>query len=140
MPYAASAVAGTLLQYANASPWSYSTIKGVEGFSGPTATKPDIDVTAIDDTATQFIDGTPDYGQITFDLFWDPNETNHRLLKDDFDVVASVAYFKVVNTDTGAAELTFQGNVKGFEWDYSKANAVKVKVTVKLTGAVQVVV
>jgi hypothetical protein len=139
MAYTAFAVAGTLLQYANSSPWTFSTIRGVEGFSGPTATKPDIDVTAIDDTAAQSIDGTPDYGQVTFDLFWDPAETNHQLLKDDFDVVGAVAYFKVIYADTGAAVATFQGNVKGFEWDHSKGNAVKVKVTVKLSGAVQVV-
>jgi hypothetical protein len=137
MAYTAFAVAGTLLQMAGGSPSSYSTIRGVEGFQGPTASKPDIDVTAIDDSAAQFLAGIPDYGQITFDLFWDPAEVNHQLLKDAFDIVGSVTYFKIVASDSGAAVGYCQGEVKGWEHDFSKGAAAKVKVTVKLSGAMQ---
>ena len=139
MAYKAFAVAGTKLQYSNASPSSFTTIKGVEGFQGPTASKPDIDVTAIDDTAAQFLAGIPDYGTVTFDLFWDPTETNHQRLKNDFDIVGSVSYFKIINPNTSATIATFQGEIKGWEWDYSRGGAVKVKVTCKLSGPVQVI-
>lgn len=136
MAYKAFAVAGTKLQMSTASPVSYTTIRGVEGFQGPTATKPDIDVTAIDDTSAQFLAGIPDYGTVSWDMFWDPTEANHAALKDAFDTVGSVTYFKILNPNLSASFQTFSGEVKGFEWDYSKGGAVKVKVSVKLSGSV----
>lgn len=135
MAYAASAVAGTLLKISTSSPTSFSTIRGVEGFQGPTASKPDIDVTAIDDSAAQFVAGIPDYGNVTFDLFWDPAETTHQNLKTAFDTVGSTTYFQIVASDDGAATGEFQGEVKGWEHDFSKGAALKVKVTVKLSGS-----
>ncbi len=136
MAYTAFAVAGTLLQMSATSPVSYTTIRGVEGFQGPTASKPDIDVTAIDDTAAQFLAGIPDYGNVTFDLFWDPAESNHQTLKAAFDEVGSRTYFQIVASDSGAAVGLFVGEVKGWEHDFSKGAAAKVRVTVKLSGAI----
>ncbi len=134
MAYSAFSVAGTLLQMSASSPVSYTTIRGVEGFQGPTASKPDIDVTAIDDTAAQFLSGIPDYGNITFDLFWDPADSNHQALKTAFDTVGSRTYFNIVASDDGAAVGDCYGEVKGWEHDFSKGAAAKVKVTVKLSG------
>lgn len=136
MAYTAFAVAGTLLQMSAGSPVSYLTIRGVEGFQGPTASKPDIDVTAIDDTASQFLSGVPDYGNVTFDLFWDPADTTHQAIKAEFDEIGSRAYFQIVAADDGAAVGVFEGEVKGWEHDFSKGAAAKVKVTVKLSGAI----
>ena len=136
MAYKAWAVAGTALQCGStASPLGYTTIKGVEGFQGPTGSKPDIEVTAIDDTATQYVAGVPDYGNVTFDLFWDPDETTHAQLLSDFQTVGSSRNFKIVCVNTGLAVVTFAGEVKGWEWDFSKGAASKVKVAVKLSGA-----
>ena len=140
MAYAAWAVAGTCLGVGStASPLDYATIRGVEGFTGPTGSKPDIDVTAIDDTATKYVAGVPDYGNVSFDLFWDPAETSHQELYVAFQTVGSTKYFRIVCADTGAALITFSGEVKGWEWDFSKGAAAKVKVTVKLSGTATVV-
>jgi hypothetical protein len=139
MAYQAWAVAGTQLQVGStASPLGYATIKGVEGFTGPTGSKPDIDVTAIDDTATQYVAGVPDYGSVSFDLFWDPAETSHQELYVAFQTVGGLKYFKIICADTGDAVITFSGEVKGWEWDFSKGAAAKVKTTVKLSGSASV--
>lgn len=135
----ATAVAGTRLQYGNASPASYNTIPGVSGFQGPTGSKAQIDVTAIDDSSKQFIADLPDYGNVTFDLFWRFGNTYHQALKNDFDTVGSTSYFKVLagsgTPGTGGTGY-FQGEVVGWEHDFSKGNAMTVKVTVKLSGPV----
>lgn len=139
MAYQARAVAGTRLQMSASSPVSYSTIKGVSGFQGPTGTKGTIDVTAIDDTSKQYLADLPDYGNITFDLFWSYEDTNHIALKTAFDTVGSTTYFQILaGTGTPGAGGTgaCQGEVTGWEHDFSKGNAMTVKVTVKLSGPI----
>ncbi len=139
MSYLAWAVAGTELQLAaTGSPSNFVKIEGVEGFQGPTGSKPDIDVTAIDDTATKYVAGVPDYGNVTFDIFWDPANTQHAQLLASFKAIGTIDYLKVVCADGGAAAITFSGEVKGWEHDFSKGAAAKVKVTVKLSGAITV--
>jgi len=137
MAYLASAVAGTLLQLEKtASPNVFVTIKGVEGFQGPTGTKPSIDVTAIDDTSAQFVSGLPDYGEVRFRLFWDPDEATHAQLLASFQATDSSDDFKIVAANDGAAAGTFTGEVTGWQHDFSRGAAMTVEVTVKLTGAI----
>lgn len=140
MSFQASAVAGTLLQInvGDASPAAWTTIKGVEGFQGPTGSKPQIDVTAIDDTARQFVADIPDYGNITFTLFWDASEATHAQLFSGFGTTNSRDYFKITpsDADTYAARfIAVTGEVIGWEWDFSRGAAQSVRVTIKLSGA-----
>jgi len=138
MSYSASAVAGSTLQIERSSPAEFQTIKGVEGFQGPTGSKGQIDVTAIDDVAKQFVADLPDYGTVTFTLFWDPDEGIHEELKTAFDTVNSTDNFKIVPSDDSGKEVTFTGEVIGFEWDFSRGQAQQVRVTIKLSGAASV--
>jgi hypothetical protein len=139
MSHAAWAVAGTQLQLAaTGSPSNFVLIPGVEGFQGPTGSKPDIDVTAIDDLAAKSVAGVPDYGSVTFDLFWDPANTQHAQLLASFKAIGTIDYLKVVCADAGDAAITFSGEVKGWEHDFSKGAAAKVKVSIKLSGAITV--
>ncbi len=138
MSYAASAVAGSTLQLERSSPSEFATIKGVEGFQGPTGSKGQIDVTAIDDTAKQFVADLPDYGTVTFTLFWDPDEGIHDELKTAFDTVNSTDNFKIVPSDDSGLEVTFTGEVIGWEWDFSRGQAQQVRVTIKLSGAASI--
>jgi hypothetical protein len=136
MAYSASAVAGTLLQLYSDSPGTYTTIRGVSGFQGPTANKPEIEVTAIDDTAAQYLAGIPDYGNITFEIFWDPANVVHQELKTDFDTVGSVSWFKIVPQDAdGSYYGVVKGEINGFEHDFSRGQAQVVRITCRLSGA-----
>jgi len=135
MAYAPAAVAGTLLKIWRGSPSSFATIRGVEGFQGPTGTKPTIDVTAIDDSAKQFVADLPDYGSVTFDLFWDPDEVTHSDLFAAFGITNSSDNFRIEPSDDSGKFLLFTGEVVGWEWDFSRAQAQRARVSIKLSGA-----
>ncbi len=138
MAYTGAAVAGTLLELYRSSPAAYETIRGVEGFQGPTGTKGTIDVTAIDDSAKQFVADLPDYGQVSFDLFWDPDEASHYDLKAAFDTVNSTDNFRINPSDDSGKIILFVGEVIGWEWDFSRGQAQKARVTIKLSGAAEI--
>lgn len=142
MAYKASAVAGSALQlYGGSSPAGYATIRGVEGLQGPTGTKATIDVTAIDDVARQFVADLPDFGNLTFTLFWDPSDVNHQTLLTSFKTTNSSDDFKIIpaDADTYASRYIYiGGEVTGWEWDMSRGAAQTARVTVKLSGAVVV--
>lgn len=136
MPYSAFATAGTDLQVKIAS--TFTSIPGAEGFDGPTGTKEQIEVTALKDTAKKYVAGMPDYGEITFNLFWDPADSTHQYLLTSYQTANKTEDFKIVASDAGAAEATFQGQVTGFKWSFQKGAACMVAVTIKVSGDVTV--
>lgn len=141
MAYQASAVAGSQLLLLVGSPGTYTLIKGVEGVQGPTGTKATIDVTAIDDTARQYVADLPDFGNLTFTLFWDPAETTHQNLLTAFKTTNSSDDFKIIPADGDSYASRYVyigGELIGWEWDFSRGAAQTARVTVKLSGAVVV--
>lgn len=136
MPYSAFAVQGTQLQVKIGS--AFTTVPGVEGLSGPTGSKQQIDVTAINDTAAKFVSGLPDYGEVSFRLFWDPSDNTHQHLLTSYQTPNSTDDFKLICSDAGAAEVQFSGQVTGWKWSFEKGQAATVEVTVKVSGNVTV--
>jgi hypothetical protein len=136
MPYSAFAVQGSALAVKIVS--TFTAIPGVEGLSGPTGTKQQIEVTAMNDTAAKFVSGLPDYGDVTFKLFWDPADTTHQKLLTSYQTANSTDEFQVTCSDVGAATVVFTGAVTGWKWDLQKGAAASVDVTVKVSGAVVV--
>jgi hypothetical protein len=136
MPYSAFAVQGTKLQIKVGS--VFTDIPGVEGLSGPTGTKQQIDVTAINDTAAKFVAGLPDYGEVTFRLFWDPSDTTHQELLTAYNTANSSSEFQIVCSDAGAAVIAFAGQVTGWQWSFEKGQAATAEVTIKVSGNVTI--
>lgn len=136
MPYSAFAVQGTALQVKISA--AFVTVPGVEGLSGPTGTKQQIEVTAMNDTAAKFVSGLPDYGEVTFRLYWDPSDSAHQHLLTSYQTPNSTDEFKLVCSDAGAAEVLFNGQVTGWQWSFEKGQAATVEVTIKVSGNVTV--
>lgn len=136
MPYSAFSTQGTNLAVKIAA--AFTTIPGVEGLSGPTGTKQQIEVTALNDTAAKFVAGLPDYGDVTFTLYWDPADTTHQKLLTSYQTANSTDDFKITCSDAGAAEVAFTGQVTGWKWNLNKGAAASVEVTVKVSGNVTV--
>ncbi len=136
MPYSAFAVQGTALQVKIGA--AFTTIPGVEGLSGPTGTKQQIEVTAMNDTAAKFVAGLPDYGEVSFRLFWDPADQTHQHLLTSYNTANATDDFKIVCSDAGQAEVAFSGQVTGWNMSLEKGQAATVEVTIKVSGNVTV--
>jgi hypothetical protein len=136
MPYDAFVVDGTELKVTiSATP---TLIPGVQSFSGPSGSKPQIEYTAISDTAAKFKAGKPDYGSVQFQIAWDPADAAHQHLLSQFNTAGSTDAWTITCSDAGDASITFSGSVDGWEWSFDKDNVAMVDVSVRLSGAVTV--
>jgi hypothetical protein len=136
MPYSAFSSQGTQLAVKISA--AFTPVPGVEGLSGPTGTKQQIEVTALSDTAAKYVAGLPDYGDVTFNLFWDPADTTHQQLLTSYTTANSTNDFQITCSDAGAAIVAFTGQVTGWKWSFGKGAAGMVDVTVKVSGNVTV--
>lgn len=129
---------GTLLKIGNgASPEVFTTISGVGNLAGPTGSRELIDVTALDSTGREYLVGIPDYGDITFTLFYAPSNTQHAALFTAFQLAGQTATnFTITFTDSPATVYTFAALVQGFPHNFSTNAAVEVNLSLKLTGAI----
>lgn len=134
----AIAAQGTLLKISNGgSPETFTTIKGVSNLAGPTGSRELIDVTGLDSTGREFLVGIPDYGDITFTLFYAPQDTQHAALFTAFQAAGQTATnFTITFTDSPATIYSFAALVQGFPHNFSTNSAVEVNLTLKLTGSV----
>ena len=102
-----------------------------------------IDITAVDaakDAGKAFLAaGQYDPGEISFDLIYDGNDTQHKLLLDKWEDASTdgvQAFSFIVAQDGNATLATFTANgyVTSFEVTAAIDDAVKASVTIKLTG------
>ena len=102
-----------------------------------------IDITAVDavkNTGKTYIPaGQYDPGEISFDLLYDANDTQHALVLDYLEDATgeSVSYSFIFASNGNAAVATFTavGHVTSFEITSAIDDAVKASVTIKLSGS-----
>ena len=103
-----------------------------------------IDITAVDtakDAGKSFlIAGQYDPGEISFDLIYDGEDVQHKLLLDKWEdgAVEGVQEFSFVVASNGngsTATFTADGYVTSFEVTAAIDDAVKASVTIKLSGS-----
>lgn len=92
-----------------------------------------IDVTCMTDTEKQFIPGDlVDYGSLSFDIFFDPN--------DDVPVGQAsetiTVTFATRGSQTTAANWQFTGFATSFEWSAPLEDAMTGTLTVKVDGPI----
>src|SRR5210317_45028 len=64
----------------DASPEVYTEVAQVVSLSGPDGSAAEINVTALDSTAAEFVMGLPDEGNVSVEVIYDPTDTNHTAL------------------------------------------------------------
>lgn len=132
----AIAAQGTLLKIGSGSPETFTTITGVSNLAGPTGSRELIEVTGLDSTGREYLVGLPDYGDITFTLFYAPKNTQHAALFTAFQLAGQTATnFTITFTDSPATIYSFAALVQGFPHNFATNSAVEVNLTLKLTGA-----
>lgn len=116
---------------------TFTNVDGVENISGPDGDKPEIDGTALADTAAVYGDGTPDYGQVQFSVFDNPADAGNARLLTRFNATNVTDQFKIILPFSGSGNtLAFNGFVKSWSVDLQKAAFGKYNCTVRCTGAV----
>lgn len=134
----AYSAAGTLLQVASSSPTTYATIPYVQGFQYGGSDRPRIDVTPISASAYEFIADIPGEQNISFDIAYDPDDTQHAALLSAYNN-QTLLYFRDRHDNTGACDEYFTGYVTQWNRGAQKGSARMVSVVVTINGAVATV-
>lgn len=136
MPYSGFVIAGS--QLAVNINGNYSNIPGIGSLDITGGGKPDVELTAISDTAKVFKGGMPDSGTADMSLWWDPTDAHHVFLKASYDNTASpVEAFKVFLKDQANTHVYFGGPVKTFGISLGGPDSGgSVKCSVKISGTI----
>lgn len=125
--------AGTAVTY-TALAQSFTSIKACKDITLPSASTDEIDITTHDSEGKEFMDGDTDYGEVGFDINYDPGEATHVLLqalsqsKDRHD-------WQAVMVDDGAQTWEFEGWVKTFTLSAPVSGVYTATVAIRVTGA-----
>jgi hypothetical protein len=128
--------AGTVLSRGDAaSPEVFTGVGDVVSISGPAITKDEIEVTALDSAAKEFIGALDDPGELTMELNWNPQDSEHVNLRTDAEG-SVVRNYRVVWSDVSSTTATFAGEVMEFSLNTEPNDAVKGSVRIKVSGAI----
>lgn len=119
-----------------ASPNAYADVGQIVNISGPGGSTPEINVTALDSSAQEYLLGLQDEGTITLDLIYDyaTTSTLHQQLETD-RANQSEQTWRIRLTDSPQTTITFNGRVAGRTFDISTDDAIRASVDIRVTGA-----
>jgi len=128
---------GCFLYDTTVSPNAYTEIPDVVSISGPDGSASEIDVTALDSTAREFLMGLPDEGNVGLELIWG-GETSNAIQVQLRSARANqtLKTFQIRLTDSPQSTYTFTAYVTGWSLSAGIDDAVKCSVTLRITGAV----
>lgn len=138
MTTAALTTQGVELQLGDAgSPGNFVAIGEITDFSGPSGSKNVLDVTSLDSTGgyKEKAWGLKDWAQLTANIFYVPQDTQHTQIFDDF-TTDTYRYFQIVLTDSPATTYQFRGFVTALQLTVAVDNLVRGSVTIEITGAI----
>lgn len=131
---------GTLLKVSdNASPPVFSTVANVSSISGPNISAETYDVTSHDSTNNyrEFISGLKDGGEVSFDIFFNPDEATHyegaggllQFLED-----REVKNWRIDFPTSPVKRWSFAGVVTAFENEAPTDGPLTASITIKVSG------
>lgn len=126
---------GTVLSRGDAaSPEVFTAIGDVISIAGPAISKDEIETTALDSTAKEFIGALDDPGEITMELNWNPQDSEHVNLRADAEG-SVVRNYRVIWSDVSTTQVDFSAEVMEFSLNTEPNDAVKGSVRMKISGA-----
>src|ERR1051325_2584261 len=126
---------GTLVKRGNgATVEVFTAIPDVKTIGGPTGSSDLLEATNLDSTAKEYVLGLADSGEIRLGLNWDPTSTQHQGLFTDWQN-RTRRNFKIIFSDTGAADFSFAAFVQNYEISGGANAIVEASITLKITGA-----
>lgn len=118
-----------------ASPEVYTEIAQVVSISGPDGSAAEIDVTALDSAAKEWLMGLPDEGSVTIETIHDPANAQHEALRAA-RADQSIQNFQIKLTDSPQTVYSMSCYITGFSMNLGVDDAVKASYTLRITGPV----
>lgn len=117
----------------------------------PSGSADEIEITDLDSTAKEYLQGLIDYGEATFDINYDPADTSHQALEADLAAGTTSEWLIGFSDGTTAAPtvtassfatpatsrswVLFSGFVKGFQKQSGTNTKMTATLTVRVTGS-----
>jgi len=118
-----------------ASPQVWTDIGCVTDFSGPSGSRQVIDTTCLDSAGRGKNVGIPDFGQITFNLIFDTDDTTQTDLWDSF-VDGTSNIFRIIIPTSPEHYIEFDGYVLSFSYSANIDDVVRASVSIEIDGGV----
>lgn len=120
---------------AGTSPETFTEIQEVISITGPSGTANTIDVSDLGSTRREKRSGLADNGNLSFEIFYIPQNTQHALLRTKYGSRDGIN-FQIQFTDSPATLWQFEGYVTGFSATTSVDSVWKATVTVEINGEI----
>lgn len=117
-------------------PEVFTTVVHVQDISGPELTADSRDVTSHDSAGAfkEYVTGLLDSGEVTFDVFWDPDTATHVALRAD--LLSRVRRnFKLLWGSAPLETWDFAGQITRFAPSAPVDGMLAASITIKVTGA-----
>lgn len=114
---------------------SFVPVANVKSFSGPSAENPEIDVTTLASLAKEFIGGLVDYGELTMELNFDPDDSTHQQIFADQEASPPTVTGWRITFVNPTINYTWSAFVKSFSINGEVDNPLTGSLTLRLSGA-----
>jgi len=116
------------------SPETFSEITGAHNFSGLGMEMEPIETTDFSNSIRSYIGGLKKGGTLSFDIFYDPDDTVHQQVINDFNNRVE-RNFQIVFTDAVPTTFEFSALITKYDIGAGLNEAVVMSVDLQLTGA-----
>lgn len=114
---------------------SFTTAANVRSWSGPSTENPEIDVTSLQSTAKEFVGGLVDYGELTLELNFDPNNATHQQMFADMEASPPTVTGWRITFVNPTINYTWSAFVKSFSISGEVDGVIQGSLTLRLSGA-----
>lgn len=114
---------------------SFTTIANVKGWDGPSLENPEVDVTSLSSLAKEFVGGLIDYGELSLDVNFDPNNSGHQQVMADMEASPPTVTNWRLTFVNPTINWTWNAFVKSCPVSGQVDGAIQAKMTLRLSGA-----
>jgi hypothetical protein len=114
---------------------SFTAIANVRSFSGPSTENAEVDVTTLASTAKEFEGGLIDYGDLTLELNFDPNNATHQQCFTDQEANPPTKTGWRITFINPTINFTWTAFVKSFSLSGEVDGVLQGTMTLRLSGA-----
>lgn len=124
----------TLYMGNGATPEVFTRVPEVGDIKSPSGDRDELEVTSHDSAAKEFLLGLADFGECTFPMNYVPGEAMHAAIIAAAKQDDATNYKITDDPEDPTLELDFAARVKGVPMNFPVDDAVKVDVTLRVTG------